>query len=219
MIAHLCIIENALVWLDPIVFEHSSREWIVDLSQGRSYCSWIIFRQCPRIRARIGDNLVPFIKRLRDLQCAFRGEPEPIIRFALQGSEIIELRSDLRARLLFFQLDDTPLATAFALDRLGDFTMPQSPRGTVLVPQRAVFRVQPLVRTGQVQLEPMEKSPGSVIFVLVFLEGFIEPATRIFASSGSECADDLVQLTRLELLNLALALDDNCQRRRLHAAE
>ena len=128
------VIENAFVRPDPIVFDHSSRERIVDLIQCRSYGREIIFGQRARIRARISNNLVLFVKRLCDLQRAFRGKSESIIRFALQGSEIIKLRRHLRARLLFLQLDDALLAAAFALDGLGDFIMPQSRRGAVLFP-------------------------------------------------------------------------------------
>ncbi len=218
VIAHFRVIEDAFVRLDPMVIEHFLREGIVNFSQCRSDCREIIFRQSARIRARIGNGLVPFVKRLRDLQRALRRESEPTIRFALQGSEIVELGSYLRTRFLFFQFDNTLFAAALALDRLGDLVVPQSRRGTMFVPERSIFRVQPLLRIGQIQLKPADQSVGSLAFLLVFLECFIEPPARIFAGSCPECADDLVQLARLKLLNLVLALDDNCQRRRLHAA-
>jgi hypothetical protein len=51
------------------------------------------------------------------------------------------------------------------------------------------------------------------------LECFIEPASRIFASSGAECADDLVQLARLKFLNLVLPIYDDCQRWCLNTAK
>ena len=138
VIADLRVIKDALVWLDPIIVEHSSRKWVVDPIQCRSDCRKIIFRQSARIRARIRDRLVLFIKRLGNLQRAFCREPKPIIRFALQCSEIVELRSNLRTRFLFFQLDDTVFAAALPLDGFSDFAVPQSRRGAMLVPEGAV---------------------------------------------------------------------------------
>ena len=138
VIAHFRVVKDALVWFDPIIVEDFSREQIVDLSQCRSDCRKIIFRQSARIRARIRDRLVPFIKRLGNLQRAFCREPKPIIRFALQCSEIVELRSNLRNRFLFFQLDDTVFAAALPLDGFSDFAVPQSRRGAMLVPEGAV---------------------------------------------------------------------------------
>src|SRR5262249_6666206 len=125
VIAHFRVVEDPFIWLDPIVIEDSSREWIIDFAECRSDCGKIIFRQSARIRARVGDGLVFLVKRLRDLQRAFCGETESAVCFALQRSEIVELRSDLRAWLLFFELDDAMLASALALNALGDFVVPQ----------------------------------------------------------------------------------------------
>ena len=89
----------------------------------------------------------------------------------------------------------------------------------MLIPKRAVCRVKPLLGIGQIQLKTTEQSPCSLNFSLVFLERFIEPASRIFAARGAECAENLMQLARLELLNLSLAVHDDGERRRLHATK
>ena len=162
---------------------------------------------------------MPLIKRLCDLQGALRGETEAAVRFALQGSEIVELRCDLSARFFLFEFDHALPATALAPDCLGDFAMPQSRRSAMLLPKRSVFRVKPLLSVGQIQLEPSKQSFCSLDFIFVFLECFIEPASHVFASCGSECADDLVQLARLKFLNLVLPIYDDCQRRCLNAAK
>src|SRR5206468_8283054 len=119
-----------------------------------SYCREIIFWQRPGVRARVSDRFVFLVKSLRDLQCAFRRETEAIVRFALQRREIIQLRRNLCRRLLLFQLDDSILSTALALNGVRNFAMPQSRRGAVLVPERAVCRVKLLLSIRQVQLEP-----------------------------------------------------------------
>ena len=111
MIAHFCVVEDTFVGLNPIVIEHLVSEWIIDLGQRRSYCREIIFRQRPGVGARIGDGFVLLIKGLRNLQCAFRRKAEAIVRFALQGREIIQLRRNLCRRLLFFQLDNPILSS------------------------------------------------------------------------------------------------------------
>src|SRR5262249_46333276 len=110
--------------------------------------------QRPGVRARISNGFMLLVKGLRNLQCAFRREPKAIVRFALQGREIIQLRRNLRRRLLLFQLDNSIFSTALALDGVRNFAMPQSRRGAVLAPQRAVSRVKSLLSIGQVQLEP-----------------------------------------------------------------
>src|ERR1700720_3901789 len=89
MITYFCVVEDTFVRCDPIVVEHLARKWIVDLGQGRSYCGEVILRQRTRVRAGVRNCFVLLIKGLRDLQCAFRREPEAIVCFALQSREII----------------------------------------------------------------------------------------------------------------------------------
>ena len=84
----------------------------------------------------------------------FAEKAEAIVRFALQGREIIQLRRNLCRRLLLFELDDSILSTALALNGVRNFAMPQSRRGAVLVPERAVCRVKLLLGIRQIQLEP-----------------------------------------------------------------
>ena len=219
MISNFCIVENAFVRLHPIVVEHLAREWIVDLGQRRSYCGEVILRQRTRVRAWIGNCFVLLIKGLRDLQCAFRREPEAIVRFALQSREIIQLRRDLCGRFFLFQFDDPLFATAFALNGVRDFAMPQSRRSAVLVPERTVYRIKSLLGIGQIQLKATQQSLGSLAFSLVLFKWFIEPTPRIFARCSTKFADDLVYLARFELQNFSLAVHDDRQRRSLHAAK
>src|SRR5262249_12264624 len=160
-----------------------------------------------------------FVQGLRDLQGALRGETEATIRFALQAREIIQLWRDLCARLFFLQLNNAFFAGAFALNGLGDFAMPESGRSSVLVPKRPVGGIKSLLGIRQIQLETCEQSPRSLDLALFFVERFVEPTPWIFACSCAECADNLIQLAGLEFLNLALAIDDNCQRRRLYSSE
>src|SRR5439155_8816652 len=150
MVADLSVIKNPLVRLYPIVVEHSASERVFEFRQCRFYRRDIIFRQRARIGTWISYGLVPLVQRLRDLQGALRGETEATVRFTLQAREIIQLRRDLRARLFFLQLDDAFFALALPLNRLGDFAMPQSGRSTVLVPDRPVSGIKPLLGIRQI---------------------------------------------------------------------
>ncbi len=211
MVADLRVVKNPLVRLDPIVVEHSSRERVFEFAQCRFYRRHVIFRQRARIGAWISDRLVPLVQRLCDLQSALRGETEATVRFALQAREIIQLRRDLRAGLFFLQLNDAFFARALPLNGLGDFAMPQSRRSAVLVPERPVRGIKPLLGIRQIQLKPREHSSRSLDLAFFFVERFVEPSPRIFASRRAECADDLIQFAGLEFLNPALAIDDNGQ--------
>ena len=104
------------------------------------------------------------VERLRDLQSAFGGETEAAVRFALQACEIIQLRRDLRGRLFLLQFDDALFAGALALNGLGDFAMPQARRCAVLVPERTVRRIKPLLGIRQIQCKPGEQPSCSARF-------------------------------------------------------
>src|SRR5262249_25556057 len=148
----------------------------------------VIFRQRARIRAWISDGLVPLVQRLGDLQRAFGGETEAAVRFTLQTGEIIQLRRDLRTRLFFFQLDDALFAGALVLNGLGNLEMPQSRRSAVLVPERPVRGIKPLLGIRQVQLKPCEQPSCSLDLALFFVERFVEPSPWIFARCRPKCA-------------------------------
>ena len=79
--------------------------------------------------------------------------------------------------------------------------------------------MEPSLRVRQIQLKARQQSLRSLNFAFFLLELFIEPTPVVFATSRAECADDLVHLARLKLLNLVLPIDDNGQRRRLNAAQ
>src|SRR5947208_4154840 len=219
MVADLRVIKNPLVRLYPIVVEHSARERVFEFRQCRFYRRDIIFRQRARIGTWISYGLMPLVQRLRDLQGALRGETEATVRFTLQAREIIQLRRDLRARLFFLQLNNAFFALALPLNALGDFAMPQSGRSTVLVPDRPVSGIKPLLGIRQIHLKPRKQSSRSLDLAFFFVERFVEPSSWIFAGCRAEGADDLIQFTGLEFLNLALAIDDNGQSRRLHSPE
>src|SRR5204863_14127 len=129
-------------------------------------------RQRTQVRAGIRNCFMLLIKGLRDLQCAFRREPEAIVRFALQGREIIKLRRDLRRRFFLFQLYDPLLATAFALNGVRDFAMPQSRRIAVLVPERTVDSVKSLLNRSK----PSRIASGVIDCSQRRLIGFFVPA-------------------------------------------
>ena len=92
-----------------------------DLSKRLAHIGKVVFGQIARIGTRIGDDLVLLVKRLRDAQRAFGGEA----RFALQSSEVVELRRDLRLRFFLFA-HAAGLALAARLDRLGNCLIPNS---------------------------------------------------------------------------------------------
>src|SRR5262245_7030925 len=204
MVADLRVVENPLVRLDPIVVKDSPREWIFEFSQCRFYRRHVIFRQGARIRSWIGNCLMPLVQSLRDLQSALRGKTEATVRFALQAREIIQLRRDLRARLFLLQLNNAFFTRALTRNGLGDFAMPQSGGSTVLLPERPVGGLKPLFGIRQIQLKPGEQSSRSLDLALFFVERFVEPSPWIFRSRchGTESADDLIQVTGLEFLNL-----------------
>src|SRR4029077_15149459 len=99
---------------------------------------------------------------------------------------------DLRRRFFLFQFDDPLLATAFALNSVRDFAMPQSRCSAMLVPERAVCRVKLLLGIGQIHLKAVQQSLCSLVFSLVLLKCLIEPTPRIFARCGTKFADDLL---------------------------
>ena len=150
----MALLKIRLLGLTQLLSSTLAREWIFDFAQCRFYRREIIFRQRARIGAWISNGLVPLVQRLRDLQSALRGETEATVCFALQAREIIQLRRDLRARLFFLQLNDAFFARALPLNGLGDFAMPQSRRSAVLVPERPVRGIKPLLGIRQIQLEP-----------------------------------------------------------------
>jgi hypothetical protein len=54
--------------------------------------------------------------------------------------------------------------------------MPQSRRSAVLVPERPVRRIKPLLGIRQIQLKPRKQSSRSVDLALFFVECFVEPS-------------------------------------------
>ena len=146
----------------------------------------VIFRQRARIRSRIRQHLVLFVKRLRQAERVLRAETEARVRVALQARQIVKQRRHRGRRLAFFR-DDARLAETFRADRFG----------LGLVPDALGFELLVVVGLGKF---------------------FIEPAAGVIARRRVERADDFPEIARHELADLRLALDQNRQRRRLHAA-
>src|SRR5205814_2887289 len=57
------------------------------------------------------------------------------------------------------------------------------------------------------------------VFVAVFSEIFLNPTAAISAGLNFEVAEDLIIITRLELVDLVFALGQNCEGRSLHASD
>ena len=133
-----------------------------------------------------------FVERLGEAERVLRRETKPSVRFALQGGQVIQCAGERAGRLAFLG-DDAGLAGAFVADGFGPGYFPEA------------LGLQLGVRI-------------FLLFVLIFGEGFVEPASGVFAALGLECPDDFPVSPRDELLNLLLALDENRERRRLHTA-
>src|SRR5205823_12123261 len=70
----------------------------------------------------------------------------------------------------------------------------------------------------RVRLRLVPNSFRASILLAVLREIFLEPATAIAAGFDLEIAEHLIIRARLELVNLVLALGQDCERRRLHSA-
>ena len=134
---------------------------------------------------------MPLVQCLRHLQRARRGKSEALVRVALQTGEIEQQRRELRGRLAFLR-HDARLAEALRANRLGARLLPDAFRARRVI---AVLRRRSL------------------------REFFIEPAAGIISRDTIERAVNFPIRARHEFPNLLLALDENRQRRRLHAAD
>ena len=146
VIADLGVVEDAFVRPDPIVLQRLFRVRLKrpgKVSQSLASDRQIIFRQGARIRSRIGQHLVLFVERLRDLQGALGGKTETAVRFALQRRQIVEPRRDLRAGLLLLgdARDRVPLARRQHCFRRGP--VPDAIGAIVLVV--ALLEIRPLI--------------------------------------------------------------------------
>ena len=69
MIGDFCIVENALVRLDPIAFQNRPGErrvaGVAQRLQRALHGAGVILRQGARVGARVGEDLVFFVKCLR----------------------------------------------------------------------------------------------------------------------------------------------------------
>src|SRR5439155_24694128 len=123
----------------------------------------VVLRQMPRIRARISEDLVSLVKRLRDGQSVAGGESETPIGVALQAREVEQERRELRRGFALLSDRAWP-AQALGLDRLGFRLFPK--------PLRLEIRVRLFV-------------------VRRFGELLVEPPARVGAGGAGECPDQL----------------------------
>ena len=192
VVGNLGIVEDAFVRADPLVGENLFDVWLVrfvEFLHRGGNRAQIIFGQRARVGPRISQHLVLLIQCLRDRQRGFRREPEARVAVALQTGQIVEQRRELGRSPAFF-LHHAGLALAFRAYRVGAPGFPQA-----LSPDIDIFRL------------------------LVLAEFFVEPAPAIFAGFAREGCVNLEVITRHELLDLLLALDQDGERRRLHAAD
>ena len=123
MIADFGVVKNTFDGLHPILIQyltgrgdHLGRQRCAGIGFGKSaeiaaHGAEVILRQTFGIGPRIGQQLVPLVKGLRDRQRVARTETKPAAGFALQRCEIVQLRRRLFAGLLGF-LHDARLAGA-----------------------------------------------------------------------------------------------------------
>ena len=114
VIADFCVVKNSLVRLQPILRQHLGgavngflRKRGAGIGFGErlqmlANCADVILRQTFGIGPRVGQQLVPFIQRLRDAQRVARAEPKLAACLALQRGEVEELRRNLFAWLFVF---------------------------------------------------------------------------------------------------------------------
>ena len=196
VIADLRVVEDALVRPHPALVENRVGERVVGRAVHRlehaAHGGNVILGQRARIGTRIGEHLVAFVERLRDLERARGGEAEAFVRVALEAGEIEQQRRELRGRLALLSHD---ARLALALGANG--------RGAGLIPQAL----------------------GTQAVVDVFLgrrglgEFLIEPAAGIISRRTVEGGVQFPISTRDKLANAILALDEDRQRRRLHAPD
>ena len=85
----------------------------------------MVLREVAGVRPRVGERLVLFVKRLRDLERHLRGKAVPPVRLSLERGEVVEQRRRLARRLLFL-LDRAGLAVALGLDRVRFLPLPDA---------------------------------------------------------------------------------------------
>ena len=200
VIAHLAVVEDALVRPHPLVAHHRGgmraelmrqRILLAAVVAGKGlhridHRADVILRQVTGIRSRIGQHLELLIKSLSDLQRAAGGEAETVARLALEAREVIEQRRGLAGR--------------FGL--LLDFA--RFARATVSNGLRGLFIPQALLLL--------------VLVVFVLLERFVDPAALVATAGHFKERDGLPVGARHKGGDLALAFREDGKRRRLHAA-
>ena len=107
---------------------------IGDVLHGFADIGGVVFREVAGVGPRIGDELVLFVKRLGNLECAL-GRKRGL---ALEGGQVVELRGNLGLRALFLG-DGAGLAIAAGADGFCRTLFPQpfGPRvrvGLILFP-------------------------------------------------------------------------------------
>ena len=123
------VVENPLVGSDPAALENLAREGaVLRLAQHAERLVdrvEVIFRQGARIGARIGQDLVPFIKGLGQSEGRLGGEAEASVGLALQAGQVVEQGRELGGRLALFG-DDARFAQALVADGLSLLGIPQA---------------------------------------------------------------------------------------------
>ena len=192
------VVENALVRPHPVALENRVGERAVlrlaQHCQRLLHGAEIILRQRARVGARVGEDLVLLVKRLRQPERVLCGKAEAPIRLALQARQVVEQRRELRGGLAFLG-DDAGLAQTLGADGLRARAIPEA---LGLLIAELVLRVLRVLRAREV---------------------LIKPASGIWPRLRVERAVDFPVILRHKLFDPLLALDQHRQRRCLHAAD
>jgi hypothetical protein len=190
VIAHLGVVEDALVGVHPAVLQYRAGKRGVGRAghrrQGFLDRADIVFGQVAAVGTRIGQDLVLFVERLGQPQGVLGTETEAAVGLALQRGEVVEHRAGLGLGLALF-FHRAVLAEAGLADRIGPGLVPEA------------------------------LGPG--VLILGLFEFLIEPAPAVAAGDALEFALDFPVVARDKGADAGFALDHDGQGRGLHAAD
>ena len=193
VVGNLGVVEDAFVRMHPVVLEDRFGKGRVagfaQHLQRALHRADVILRQRPRIRSRIGQHLVPLVKRLRQAKRVLCRKTKARVRVALQTGQIVKQRRH-RSRRPAFLGDDARLAQAFFPNGFRPHLVPEALRLELVV----------------------------AVLAVGFGKFFVEPASGVLPRRRVERADDLPEIARHEFANPRFAFDHDGQRRRLDAA-
>ncbi len=157
-----------------------------DRLEGPGHDGEVVLGQVARVGARVGQQLVLLVERLRQRERGLGRVAEARVGLALQRGQVVEQRAGLRAGLGLLDHGGRLAAAG-----LGDG-----------------------LRAGLVP-----ETVGARVGVVAALERRVEPLALVAAGLRVEAGLDLPVRPRDMAADLLLALDDDRQRRRLHAPD